>query len=330
MPNPSQTIMRLGLGFAVSQALRVVAELGIPDVLAVGELTVDQLANASSSNADSLYRVMRLLAAESVFREVTPRRFALTDVGAALQSDPSGPRDFVRMINSDPYLAFERLLHSVRTGKPAFDEVFGKPRFDWLADNPAQAALFQRAMVALSQGSNEAVAEAYGFEPFSHVVDVGGGHGQLLSAILARNPHLSGTLFDLPAGIAAAKARVGGDLPRTELVAGNFFEAVPSGADLYILKKVIHDWDDERATKILMNCRKALKPDGKVLLAETLVPAGDQPAQIKLIDVVMLAVTGGLERTEAQYASLFAAAGLRLERVIPAGDSICILEAMAA
>jgi hypothetical protein len=328
MLSPAQQILRLGFGFGISQALRVVAELGIPDLLADGERTAEELAGSTSSNADALYRVMRLLAAENVFREVSPRRFVLTEVGAALRSNlVSGPGDFVRMANSEPYLAFEQLLYSVRTGKPAFDKVFGKPRFDWLAAHPEQATLFQRAMVALSQGSNEAVAEAYDFRPFSRVVDVGGGHGQLLSAILARNPHLTGVLFDLPAGVAAASAGLGGELPRAELVAGDFFKAVPPNADVYVLKKVIHDWDDERATVILRNCRNAMSPGGKVLLAETIVPAGNEPHHIKMIDVTMLAVTGGLERTEPQYATLFAGAGLRLERAIPTPEPISILEA---
>jgi 2-polyprenyl-3-methyl-5-hydroxy-6-metoxy-1,4-benzoquinol methylase len=329
MPSPSQQIVRLGLGFAVSQALRVIIELGIPDFLALGERSVDELATATQSDAEALYRVMRLLAPEGVFREVRPRHFALTDAGAVLCSDRPGPRDFVRMINSEAYLAFEQLLHSVRTGKPAFDKVFGSPRFDWLSEHPEQAALFQRAMVALSQGSNEAVAEAYDFRPFTQVVDVGGGHGQLLSAILARNPHLSGVLFDLPSGVEAARQGAGGDLPRTEFVAGDFFESVPTG-DVYVIKKVIHDWDEARATVILRNCREAMRSNGRVLLAETLVPPGDEPDQIKGIDVVMLAITGGLERTQAQYASLFDAAGLRLERVIQTKRPISILEASAA
>ncbi len=329
MPNPSQQIMRLGFGFAVSQALRVIIELGIPDLLAVGEQSVDELAAATQSDADALYRVMRLLAPEGVVREVLPRHFELTEVGAVLRSDQSGPRDFVRMINSEAYLAFEQLMHSVRTGKPAFDKVFGSPRFDWLSAHPEQAALFQRAMVALGQGSNEAVADACDFKPFTRIVDVGGGHGQLLSAILARNPHLDGVLFDLPSGVAAARQGAGGDLPRTEFVAGNFFESVPAG-DVYVIKKVIHDWDDRRAAAILQNCRKAMLPNGKVFVAETLVPPGDEPNQIKGIDVVMLAVTGGLERTQTQYESLFDAAGLRLQRVIQTRGSISILEASAA
>lgn len=325
MSSASQQIMRLGFGFAVSQALRVIIELGVPDLLADGERSVDELAAATQSDADPLYRVMRLLAPEGVFREVAPRYFELTEVGAVLRSDRPSPRDFVSMINSEAYLAFEQLLYSVRTGKPAFDKVFGSPRFDWLSKHPQQAALFQRAMVAVSQGSNEAVAEAYDFTPFTRIIDVGGGHGQLLSVILARNPHLRGVLFDLPSGVAAAHDGTGGDLPRTEFIAGDFFESLPSG-DVYVIKKVIHDWDDGRAVAILRNCRKAMLPNAKVLVAETLIPPGDEPNHIKGIDVVMLAVTGGLERTEAQYASLFNAAGLRLERVIQTSGPISIIE----
>jgi hypothetical protein len=315
----------------VSQALRVVADLEIADKLAAGRSNVDELATLTGSNAAALYRVMRLLAAEGVFRETSDRRFELTEVGAALRSDRrTSPREFLRMMNREPYLAFAQLHDSVRTGLPAFDKVFGKPRFDWLADHPDDAALFQRAMIALSQGANEAVADAYDFARFSTVVDVGGGHGQLLSAILARNPHLSGMLFDRPAGVAAAKAGAGGDLPRTEFAAGNFFESVPIGADVYLLKKVIHDWNDQQAVLILSKCREAMAPHGKVLVAETIIPPGDQPDTIKLIDANMLAVTGGAERTEAEYAALFVAAGLRLERVILTARPISILEASRA
>jgi SAM-dependent methyltransferase len=328
MATPAQHIVRLAFGFAVSQALRVVADLEIADRLAAGERSVDDLAAETYSHADALYRVMRLLAAEGVFRETDARRFGLTEIGEALRSDGrASPRDLIRMLNQEPYLAFAQLGHSVRTGLPAFGEVFGKPRFDWLADHPDEAALFQRAMIALNQGSNEAIAEAYDFGPFSRVVDVGGGHGQLLSAILTRHPHVSGVLFDLPSGVQMARSGAGGSLPRTEFVAGSFFESVPQGADVYVLKKVIHDWNDKQAAVILRNCRDAMTPHGRVLIAETIIPAGNEPNPIKLIDVNMLVVTGGLERTQAEYASLLAAAGLRLERVIRTSQPISVLEA---
>jgi hypothetical protein len=328
MATPAQHIVRLAFGFAVSQALRVVADLEIADRLSGGERSVDELAAETSSHADALYRVMRLLAAEGVFRETDARRFGLTEIGEALCSDDrSSPRDLIRMLNQEPYLAFARLDHSVRTGLPAFGEVFGKPRFDWLADHPDEAALFQRAMIALNQGSNEAIAEAYDFGPFSRVVDVGGGHGQLLSAILTRHPHISAVLFDLPSGVQMPRSGAEGSLPRTEFVTGSFFDSVPQGADVYVLKKVIHDWNDKQAAVILRHCRDAMTPHGRVLIAETIIPAGDEPNPIKLIDANMLAVTGGLERTEAEYASLLAAAGLRLKRVISTSGPISVLEA---
>jgi SAM-dependent methyltransferase len=320
----AQHIVRLALGFAVSQALRVAADLEIADRLAAGERSVDDLAAETSSHPDALYRVMRLLAAEGIFRETDARRFRLTETGEALRCDAhSSPRELIRMLNRQPYLAFAQLGYSVRTGLPAFDEVFGKPRFDWLADHPDEAALFQRAMMALNRGGNEAIAEAYDFGRFSRIVDVGGGHGQLLSAILKRNPHLSGVLFDLPSGLPIERD----SLPRTEFIAGSFFEPLPQRADLYVLKKVIHDWNDNQAAAILRNCRDSLTPHGRVLIAETIIPAGNEPDPIKLIDANMLAVTGGMERTQAEYASLLAAAGLRLDRVISTGHPISILEA---
>lgn len=270
---------------------------------------------------------MRLLSGEGVFREVSAGRFALAEIGRALCSDqPTGPRNFLRMINSEAYLAFGRLSDSVRTGEPVFEAVLGKPRFDWLADHPVEAALFQEAMVSLGSGADDAVAEAYDFGSHAQVVDVGGGHGQLLSAILARHPNVNGILFDREAGIASATSGPGDDAARTQAIAGNFFDSVPVGADVYILKRVIHDWDDERAARILENCRRAMRSHGKVLLAETLVPPGDKPDEIKFIDVIMLAVTGGRERTEEEYRELLARARLRLDRVLPTKASISVLE----
>ncbi|MDA9544365.1 MULTISPECIES: methyltransferase [unclassified Bradyrhizobium] len=331
MYSPSQQLIHLGLGFMVSQALRVATDLNVADRLVAGERSVDDLAEETHCHCDALYRIMRLLAAEGVFSETSARRFQLTELGAALLSDaPSSPRDLIRMMNREPYLAFAQLTHSVQTGLPTFETVFGKPRFDWLADHPDAASLFQQAMIALSQGANEAVAEACDFGAFSQIVDVGGGHGQLLSEILKRHPHLSGILFDLPAGVEAARANAASFPPQTSFVAGNFFNAVPAGADVYIMKKVIHDWNDEQAVRILRNCREVMKPHGRVLIAETIIPPGNERNTIKLIDANMLVVTGGVERTESEFAALLAAAGLRLERVISTARAISVLEASRA
>jgi hypothetical protein len=324
--SPEQQLVRLGFGFAVSQALKVAADLEIADRLAAGPRSADDLAGACGVDAGALARMLRVLCAEGVFHEEPVGVFGLTEVGQALRIG-QGPREFVRMLGAEPYRAFAELAHAVQTGRPSFDLVFGLPRFDWLAQHPDAARTFQAAMVAYGRGMNEAVADAYDFSPFSVVADIGGGHGRLLSAILARNPHLGGILFDLPAGVAEAEQGVGGPLPRTSFVAGDFFESVPAGAEVYVLKKVIHDWEDEKAAAILAAVRRVLPPQGRVLLAETLVPPGNDFASIKLIDLNMLAVTGGVERSVEEFAALLGRCGLALSRVIPTTAAIQILEA---
>ena len=330
MNTPSQDLLRMGLGFASAQALHVAAELGIADLLHDGPKGAEDLARATKTDAAALYRVLRFLASEGVFREEPVGVFAQTELSSGLRADAAdSPRDFIRMINREAYAAWGQLLYSVQTGRTAFDQVFGAPRFQWLANHPEQAALFQRAMIGLSGPANSEAAEAYDFASCKRVVDVGGGHGQLLSAIVTQNPHLSGVLYDLPAGIEAARAGVGGPLPRCELLAGDFFTSVPEGSDVYIMKKVIHDWDDGSAATILDNSRRAMAPGGKVLVVETIVPAGNDPHPIKVMDLNMLAVTGGLERTRDQYERLFEQAGLRLARVIGTRGQLSILEAVA-
>src|SRR6266446_6680976 len=219
MDMPSQELLRIGYGYVAGQALYVAAELGIADLLRDGSRTIEQLAETSNTDPEALHRVLRFLASQGVFLEGPPRHFAQTKLSDALRADaPSSPRDVIRMIGAEPYTAFGQLLYTVRTGKTAFEHVFGLPRFEWLASHPEKADLFQRAMVSLSQGANAEAAEAYDFTGCSRVVDVGGGHGQLLSEIVTRNPHITGVLYDLADGIAAARVGVGGPLPRCELV----------------------------------------------------------------------------------------------------------------
>ena len=325
------TLLRIGFGFAAAQSLSVAAELGIADLVAAGPQTVEALATATRTDAGALHRVMRLLASQGIFSEGEPGCFEQTPLSDALRAEaPGSPRDFIRMIGREPFVAWGRLLDAVRTGRPSFELVFGAPRFAWLGQNPEAAALFQAAMVALGDDVIEPVATAYPFGDLRLVVDVGGGHGRLLSAILALYPAVDGILFDLPGGIASAEAGLGGPLPRCKLVSGDFFEAVPEGADAYVLKKVLHDWSDEDAVRILTNCRRAMAAGGRVLVVETLIPPGNAPDPIKVMDINMLVVTGGRERTADEFADLFSRAGLRAGRVVPTGARVSILEAFAA
>jgi SAM-dependent methyltransferase len=324
-------LLRIGFGFAAAQSLSVAAELGLADLLVAGPQTIETLATATRTDPGALRRVMRLLAAQGIFAEDEAGCFTQTQLSDALRADaPGSPRDFLRMIGREPYLAWGRLLDAVRTGKPSFELVFGAPRFDWLGQNPEAAALFQAAMVAFGDDLVEPVAAAYPFAELGVVVDVGGGHGRLLSAILARSSDVEGILFDLPGGIAAAEAGLGGPLPRCKLVAGDFFESVPEGANAYVLKKVLHDWSDDDAVRILANCSRAMAPGGRVLVVETPIPPGNAPDPIKVMDVNMLVVTGGRERTAVEFAALFDRAGLKAGRVVPTGARVSILEAFAA
>jgi SAM-dependent methyltransferase len=323
----SQKLLSLGFGYAISQTLKLVIELGIAGLLKDGPRTVEELARASGTDASALHRVLRLIAGEGVFEETEAGTFRQSELSDALRADfPDSPGNFIRMINSESYLSWAEAMHSVRTGKPAFEKVFGAPRFQWLAQHPEQAALFQRAMVAHGQGNEAAVAQAYDFSAQSRVVDVGGGHGRLLSAIIALNPHVQGVLLDLAAGIDAARSGLGGPMPGCELVTGDFFAALPTGGDVYIMKRVIHDWDDERAALILSNCRQAMAAGGKVVVAETILPEGNDRHPIKTLDAQMLVMTGGMERTRDHFEALFAQAGLRLTQVIPTTAEVSLIE----
>ena len=289
------------------------------------------LAAATGSNADALYRVLRFLAGEGVFEERSPGLFANTELSAALRAEaPASPRDFIRMINREPYAAWGQLLHTVRTGETAFDHVFGAPRFEWLADHPEQAALFQQAMVSLSQGGNIEAARAYDFSACRLVVDVGGGHGQLLSAIVTSNPHLSGVLLDLRAGVEAAKKRRRRAAAALRAGGRRLLHQRPGGR--HLRHQEGHPRLERRSgdadTRQLPPTRCAAA--GRVLVIETIVPPGNDPDPIKLMDLNMLAVTGGMERTRAQYERLFTTADLRLARVLPTERDLSILEARSS
>lgn len=327
-PSPEQVreLYQLMGGYRVSQAIAVVAKLGIPDLLADGPQGSDALARATGTNETALYRVLRFLAGIGLFDEISPRQFALTGLGAGLRADvPGSIRPNVLMLLDDSkWGPWGQLMHSVRTGETAFDHVHGVGFFDYFHTHPESAATFNAAMTSNTAQSGAGGTGAYDFSGIRCLVDVGGGHGLLLATILQAYPAMRGVLFDLPAVVAGAAPTLeeAGVADRCEVVGGDFFAAVAPG-DAYILHQIIHDWDDARATAILANCRRAMQGAGRVLVVERAIGADYRQAlQVLHLDLEMLVNLGGLQRTEAEYGALFAAAGLRLSTVVPLGDPL--------
>jgi hypothetical protein len=321
---PPPDLWELANSYRVSQALHVAAELGVADELKEGERTSDELAAAVDAHPDTLYRLLRALASVGVLHESDGKRFSLTEAGYDLRSDsPRTIAGWASFIGSSYHWhAWGNLMHSVRTGENAFQHVYGTDVWTYRAEHPEASPPFDRAMTELTRRANEAIVAAYDFGPFETLVDVGGGRGALLRAILDANPRLTGILFDQPHVVADL------ELPeRASVVGGSFFEEVPQGADAYVLKWIIHDWEDPEARAILETCRRAMPAGGKVLVVERVLGAPNESADAKFSDLNMLVMPGGRERTKDEFASLFASAGLRLEDVFPAG-SLAVLEAL--
>ncbi len=321
-------------GHYLSRAIYLAARLGIADLLSVGPQHYAELAKATGMHAPSLYRVMRLLASAGVFEEKEDGRFALTPIGEWLRRGVPGSRHSVALLFAGPmqHRSWDDLLYSVQTGSVAFDHAFGMGAFEYLAQHTEEAAIFNEAMTGATAQTATAVAAAYDFSSLGTIVDVGGGHGILLATILKANPGLRGVLFDLPHVIEGAKKQMqdAGLAGRCEVIPGDFFEAVPAGGDAYLLKHVIHDWDDPRAITILRNCGRAMALQGKLLLVEMALPARmDQSPASRIMagsDVNMLVNVGGRERTEAEFRALFEAAGFRLARIVPTQALSSVLE----
>jgi hypothetical protein len=325
-------LLEMGDWIFVSWALLVAATLGVADHLAAGPRDIDDLAAAVGANPRALYRVLRLLAMHGVATEVAPRRFGLTELGAPLRTDLPGSLRSWFVMNAPIYRALmEAPLDSVLTGKPVFERVMGVPFFDYASVDPGWGEAFDSAMGEVGRQTAAAVVATYDFGAFSRVVDVGGGTGTLISAILRAHPQVRGAVLDLPtvAARAAQALRESGLGDRSEAVGGDFFASVPPGADVYLLSWIIHDWDDERAATILRHCRHALSDGGRVLLIEAVMPAGDEPHFAKTLDLAMLVALGGHERTEDEYRLLLAKAGLELTAVLQMDSPLSILEAVA-
>lgn len=332
--DPAADLQRLVNGYQVSQAISVAATLGIADLLKDGPRTSDDLAAAAGAHPRALYRLLRALAAVGVFHEHHDQRFSLAPIGEFLRSDAAGSSaPWAAQIGRQYFWqAWGDLLHSVRTGENAFRHQHGTDVWTYRSTRPEDNAAFDRAMTGQSRRIDGAVVAAYDFSRYARIMDVGGGHGSLLAAILGANPSSKGVLFDQPHVVSGALAllETAGAADRCEVVGGSFFESVPDGADAHVLKQIIHDWEDGDATKILRACRRAINPDGTLLIVEHVVAPPNHAPAGKFMDLNMLVLPGGQERTRDEFAALFAAAGFRLTRVIPTASPASIIEGIPA
>lgn len=331
VPNPAANLMKLINGFWMTQAVYVAAQLGIADLLAGGPRTACDLASAVAVQPQPLHRLLRALASVGVFEELDGGLFGLTPMADVLRSDASGSlRPMALMRGQWQYGAWGELLHCVTTGGSAFEKLFGQPMFDFLSTDPDRGALFDAAMTAIHGRETSLLLDAFDFGSIERVIDIGGGNGSLLAEILRRHPGVKGTLFDLPPVIerAQSNAALHDVRERIEFASGSFFESIPSGGDIYVMRHIIHDWNDEQSTTILKHCRAAMSPTARLLIAEFVIPPGNGPFVGKWFDLAMLVGPGGQERTAAEYELLLSQAGLRMSRIIPTAGEISFVEAV--
>ena len=329
----TQTLLQLISGYWVSQSIYVAAKLGIADALRDGPRTCEELGTAVGAHARSLYRVMRALASVGVFAATDGGRFALTPLAELLRTgEPSSMRALAIMLGEESYRAWGDLLYSVQTGQPAFDRIFNIRRFEYLAQHPEAADVFNEAMTGLFGRVHASVVKAYDFSRAAKVIDVGGGNGLLLTLILKANPRTSGILFETPAVVQEGRRHIeaAGLARRCEAMPGDFFESVPEGGDTHVLAHVLQSFDDDRCVKILGNCRRALARNGTLLLVEPVIGPGNEPSPSKLLDLQMLVVTGGRQRTRAEYGALLESGGFRLARVVATDSGESVIEAQPA
>jgi hypothetical protein len=329
-PLPIESLFQLITGKWISAAVSAAARLGIADQLETGPRSTKELAAKLDVNEAALYRLLRALASIGVFHEEDGRRFSQTPVSDLLRTN-SKPclRNFAMMFTDEWHMnVWKELAWSVQTGRPAPYKVYGMGGFEFFVQRPDQALNFNNAMTDLSLGDAPAVVAAYDFSQFAHIVDVGGGMGGLLAAVLDANPNAKGTLFDMPYVIEQARTGplLARHAQRCDFQGGSFFETVTRGADAYMMKYIIHDWDDEQSNKILGHCRKGINAGGRLLVVDRVVGPPNQFDITKFMDLEMLVAPGGLERTEPEWKALFSANGFTLERIIPTQGPLSIME----
>src|SRR5689334_8192694 len=325
---PHAQLIQMSTAAWLSAMVYTAAKVGIADQLSSGPRSAAELAGPLGLHAPTLHRFMRTLTGVGILTEREAQRFALTPLGEALRTDAPGAARATLLSFGHPAFcrAWERMEYSLQTGKSGFAEQQGMPFFDYLGRNPDQAALFSQAMTGLNSAEPPAVAESYDFSVFDVIVDVGGATGSMLAEILSRHSGPRGILFDRSHVVSDAPAllRSRAVESRVSIVAGDFFESVPAGGDAYVLSHIIHDWTDEQCTTILGHCRNAIKPNGRLLIVEAVLPPGDTPHLGKIYDMVMLVFPGGQERTEAEYAALLGRSGFRLTRIVATASAVSV------
>ena len=331
---PHRQLMQMGSAYRISRILYAAAKLGLADQLAGGPKTAAELAGLMHVHAPSLHRLMRTLASLGILSEQSERRYVLTALGEALKTGAPGSAKAYILVNGSHWFqsAWDRIVEAVETGKTGLELAQRMPLFDYLARHPEDASLFSEIMTLVHNEETPAVAAVYDFSVFNTIVDVGGATGDLLAGILARHTGPRGVLFDRAHVLsdAAALLEARGVRERVSIEAGDFFSAVPTGGDAYVLSHVIHDWNEDQCLAILGNVRKAMNPSGCLLIVEIVVPTGDRPHFSKLLDMTMLVTTGGRERTEDEYAQLLHKGGFRLTRVLPTNSQASLIEARCA
>jgi len=332
-PDPAQQVLQVATGYIASTALYAAITLDVADHLASGPRDVADLARATGANEDALFRVLRLLASLGVFEEAGPRCFALNPAAELLRPDVPGSMRGMAVFLPDPLhlRVYANVMESMMTGKPAAETTLGMPVFEYLAKDPGYSKVFNDAMTTLSAPVISAALEAYDFSQIGTLVDVAGGHGEVLMSVLKKHPNVRGVLTDVGHVIDGAKPRIAsaGLADRCQAVPCDFFQAVPEGGDAYIMKHIIHDWDDARATVILQNIGKAMGAKrGKVILLESVIAAGATPDLGKFIDIEMLLMPGGKERSAEEFRALFAGAGFEMTKIVPTKSPLSVVEAI--
>jgi len=324
-----ERLLLLLSGEWVSRGLYVATKLEIADHLQTHPKSIEDLAHATQSNPEALYRLLHMLAGFGIFEEVSPRVFSNTDTSCLLvKSNPDTLHALTLWYGEDIHKSWEELLPSIQTGTPAFELTFKQPVFSYLKENPPRALLFQEAMKEKSMAVIKSALSTYDFTKFKSVYDIGGGYGQFMRALMQSHPDLHGVLFDLPEVIETIRERT----PQLEnnhckLVSGDFFESIPEGGDIYLLKSVLHDWDDEKSEKILKNCHQAMGPNSHLLIVEVVLQPKEHSIYANCMDVLMLAITGGKERSLASFKRMLENSGFVLEQVYPTATEFSILKA---